>query len=195
MNKEIRINPDLFNTSKKNKTKRNVGNNAVKRALLESINKDALKDLELLTQPKEPKIEEPKVQEPVKEAEVNESVKQADVKENTNFGCLKHGNLPTLRQGKQKTVKSYMMFGKHNKTVRIWIKDKNTYKQIDKEEKQIDKQSISEIREYLIKRNLYKIGSSAPDDVLREIYKNAFLTGNIENKNSDTLIHNYLNES
>jgi hypothetical protein len=180
MNKEIIINPDLFSTTKKNKTKRNVGNNAVKRALLKNINNDALTDLELLTEPKPEVNVEPIESEPI-------------TKE--TFGCLKNGTKPTVRQGKQKTVKQYMNFGRHNKTIRVWIKDKQIYKQIDKEMKQLDKHSMSDIREYLIKRNLYKIGSTAPDDVLREIYKNAYLTGNIENKNSDTLIHNYLNEN
>ena len=55
------------------------------------------------------------------------------------------------------------------------------------------KKCLSEIKEYLRKHNLIKIGSSAPEAVLRQIYENSFLAGNIYNKNPDNLLHNYLN--
>jgi hypothetical protein len=48
------------------------------------------------------------------------------------------------------------------------------------------------IRDYLLKRGLYKIGSTAPDDVLRKIYEESYTTGDVENKNSELLLHNYL---
>lgn len=211
MNKEIKINPDLF-FPKKNKTlKRNMGSNAIKKALLETIaNKDILKDLELLTlKPDKPEVkpevkpdkpDKPEVKPKVtlnenSTLEVNNSEKH--IKVDTSYGCLKNGNKPTLRQSQSKqskTLKHYTTFGKHNTTVRILIKDKDTYKHIEKEKKQLDKHSMSDIREYLQKRKLYKVGSTAPDDVLRELYKNSYLTGDIENKNSEILIHNYLNE-
>ena len=68
------------------------------------------------------------------------------------------------------------------------------YSQIEKIEKKLDKHTMTDIRNYLRTRKLYKIGSTAPDEVLREIYKNAYLTGNVENNSSETLVHNYLNE-
>jgi hypothetical protein len=78
--------------------------------------------------------------------------------------------------------------------VRVLLKDKDTHAKIAKDKKKLDKHSMSDIRTYLKTRKLYKIGSTAPDDVLREIYKNAYLTGNVENNNKDTLVHNFLND-
>ena len=41
---------------------------------------------------------------------------------------------------------------------------------------------------------MIKAGSIAPNNVLRKMYEDIYLTGNIENKNSDYLIHNFVND-
>ena len=51
---------------------------------------------------------------------------------------------------------------------------------------------MDKIREYLLKRGLYKIGSNAPDDLLRKIYEESYTTGEVENKNTELLLHNFL---
>ena len=45
-----------------------------------------------------------------------------------------------------------------------------------------------------IKKYLLKVGSKAPPDVLRRIYEDVHLTGEVTNKNTETLLHNYLSE-
>ena len=185
MNKEIKISPELF--SRKNKTLKKPNSN-LKRDLLKSLaqkENDTLKELEtLITPEKEPE------KEPV---EINVHV--TPDKGDTSYGCLKNGTKPTFRQLKiTKTVKQYTSFGKSADTVRVLIKDKDSYAKIEKDKKKLDRHSMTDIRNYLKTRKLYKIGSTAPDDVLRTIYKDANLTGNVENINSDTLVHNYLND-
>ena len=191
MNKEIKINPDLFSSFKKNKTVKKP-NKQLKKELLQKLTNnevDVLNELESLTNPTEKT--EPEV-EPIEESE--QPVKK---EKEPLHGCLKNGTKPTLRQLKQipKTLKQYTSFGKKNNTVRVLIKDKITYAKIDKDIKKLDKHSMTDIRTYLREKKLYKVGSTAPDDVLREIYKNAQLTGNVENKNDETMVHNYLNET
>jgi hypothetical protein len=44
----------------------------------------------------------------------------------------------------------------------------------------------------LAARNLYTPGSNAPEEVLREIYRNAYLAGNISNTNPQVMIDNYM---
>ena len=53
---------------------------------------------------------------------------------------------------------------------------------------------MTQVRNYLRTRKLYTVGSTAPDDLLREIYVNTHLTGNIENSNPQTLIQNFLKD-
>lgn len=182
MSKEIKMDPVfLGNKRAKTQKQKKPSGSELKKALLESLSSpDLLEGLESVSQEK--KTEASNVTS-------NEIPK-------TTYGCLKNGSLPTLRQLKRSnnTVKQYASFGKSKGTVRVLIKDREMYAKIDRDKKKIDKRTMPDIREYLRKRGLYKIGSSAPDDILREIYKNAILTGEVENNNSSTLMHNFLNE-
>ena len=179
MSKEIKMDP-VFLGNKRAKTQKQKKPSGIelKKALLESLSSpDLLEGLESVSQEK-------------KEASNVDEIPKS------TYGCLKNGSLPTFRQLKRtsNTVKQYASFGKSKGTVRVLIKDREMYAKIDRDKKKIDKRTMPDIREYLRKRGLYKIGSSAPDDILREIYKNAILTGEVENNNSSTLMHNFLNE-
>ena len=46
----------------------------------------------------------------------------------------------------------------------------------------------------LRKHNLTKIGSSAPEHILRAMYENSYLTGDVKNKNPEILLHNWSKE-
>ena len=63
---------------------------------------------------------------------------------------------------------------------------------MENEKKTLKKHSIPKIKAYLKEHNLLKIGSYAPNDVIRELYENAMLSGNITNNNKDILVHNFL---
>jgi hypothetical protein len=53
---------------------------------------------------------------------------------------------------------------------------------------------IGEVRKYLIKNGFIKIGSIAPNDVLRKIYETATLIcGDVTNHNPDNLLYNFMN--
>ena len=55
---------------------------------------------------------------------------------------------------------------------------------------------IQEVRKFLIKKGFIKIGSNAPNNVLRKMYESVSLVcGEIENHNPDTLLFNFLNDS
>jgi len=85
--------------------------------------------------------------------------------------------------------------GKHkNGTVSVLIKNAKTRRKIQTEQALLKQKSISDIKIYLREKNLLKVGSEVPNDVLRQIYENAILAGDVTNKSKDTLIHNYFNE-
>ena len=92
------------------------------------------------------------------------------------------------------TTKKYKL-GK-NKTQRlvgVLIKNKDTRKRVSKEKENLKKKTIVEVKNYLKKCNLLKSGSDAPPDVLRTMYEQAVLTGDVTNKAKDTLVHNFYN--
>ena len=72
-----------------------------------------------------------------------------------------------------------------NKTLRNRISTK----------KQLLKQTpIQDVKKYLIKHGLIRIGSVTPNDVLRKMYESLSLVcGEVHNHNPDTLLYNYIN--
>ena len=95
----------------------------------------------------------------------------------------------------KKTIKIFKL-GKNAKKaeVGVLIKSSMTRKVVQNEQKILRKKCLVEIKQYLRKHNLIKVGSSAPEDVLRKIYEDSFLAGNIYNKNPANLLYNYLND-
>ena len=190
--KEIRISPELIDR-KKNKTLKKPTGKQLKKELLQRLSQgsDLIQELDALTKEPDTK-EEINIETEIKETK---EIKEKDEKEPT-FGCLKNGTKPTFRQLQTpKTVKQYSSFGKKNDTVRVLIKDKSTYDGIHRDVEKLKKHNMNKIRNFLRTKRLYKVGSTAPDDVLREIYVNVSLTGEIENKGSDTMLHNYLHDT
>ena len=85
--------------------------------------------------------------------------------------------------------------GKHaNGKVSVLIKNAQTRRKVQTEQALLKQKSILDIKNHLRSKNLLKVGSEAPNDVLRQIYEQSILAGQIENKAKDTLIHNYFNE-
>ena len=91
-----------------------------------------------------------------------------------------------------KTIKITETFGKRNGKVSIHIKNNENKQILENEKKTLKKHSIPKIKAYLKEHNLLKIGSYAPNDVIRELYENAILSGDITNNNKDILVHNFL---
>ena len=92
-----------------------------------------------------------------------------------------------------KTVKYRL--GKLPDKVAVLIKDCKTRKRVQHEHGALKTQSILEVKNYLRGKNLLKSGSNAPNDVLRQLYEQSILAGDVENTGKETLMHNFFYES
>jgi hypothetical protein len=95
----------------------------------------------------------------------------------------------------RKTKKKRFRIGKHDDVVGVLLKNKQTQRHIQSEHLSLKQKTIGEIRKYLYDHHLLKIGSNAPPDVLRRMYEDAILTGDVKNTNKDVLLHNFMSGS
>jgi hypothetical protein len=92
-----------------------------------------------------------------------------------------------------KTIRKKYTLGKSKtkNVVSVMIKNKGTQKKIIDAQRELKKTNIEQIKKYLVDQNLIKMGSNAPNDILRKMYESAFMTGEIKNADADILLHNY----
>jgi hypothetical protein len=138
------------------------------------------------------------------------------------YGILKNGNKPTYRtymnnnnnnigisnntsientilnsssndSTTNETNKIKLGLNYRKRTAKVQIRGKKSRRKIKKQIKEYDKESITEIKNFLYNNSLIKCGTNAPHDVLRELYKSAKLTGKVKNSNGEVLLHNYFN--
>ena len=111
----------------------------------------------------------------------------------TNPKVIVPSKKPRFKKRVTKTLKYSL--GKHkNGKVSVLIKNAKTRRKIQTEQALLRQKTIPEIKTYLRTKNLLKVGSEVPNDVLRQMYESAILAGDVTNKSKDTLIHNYFHE-
>ena len=190
------INADtLFKLKKEKKQLKNPSVSSIKRALLKKI-----ADKETIPPPIEQSV--------IELEQITKTTPEAPQPKEPQYSCIKNGSKPTYRQMnrtlKSKTenpevkniVKHYSDFGKTRKRkISVFIKNTTDRKDVEDEIKILDTQELSLIKEYLINKELIKVGSLAPESLMRELYKNSILAGDIYNKNPNNLIHNFVNSN
>ena len=76
--------------------------------------------------------------------------------------------------------------------VSVLLSNRTLRKQVNQRKSDIQNTPMSDIRAFLIKRGLVKVGTVAPNNVLRKMYEDAMLTcGEVYNHNSDILVYNF----
>jgi len=93
---------------------------------------------------------------------------------------------------KHRTIRRKITLGKHKNRVGVLIKNRKTRKNIEKEMNTLRKKSMVQVKKYLRKHNLIKIGCAAPDSMLRDMFTDIYSSGDVYNKNPDILLHNYV---
>ena len=93
-----------------------------------------------------------------------------------------------------KTEKIKVGKNKKTRTVQVWIPCSHTRKQRSELQDSLRKTNLNTLKNYLKQRHLVKVGSSAPTNLLRQIYENAKAYGDVINENKQNLLHNYEKE-
>ena len=99
-----------------------------------------------------------------------------------------------IKQKTKKTKKTTYNLGRKDQNISILIKNNKTRRNIKREHGLLKQKPLQDIKRYLYERNLLKIGSSTPNDVLRTLYEQSILAGDITNTNNAVTVHNYLNK-
>ena len=126
-----------------------------------------------------------------------ETIKNKYNNENTELTELTIEEEPPIINKKRRhriTKTRKYTLGRTGSKVSVLIKNAKTRKLVQHELALLRQKGIPEIKTFLRKKNLLKVGSDAPNDVLRQIYEQSVLSGDIENKAKDVLIHNYMNK-
>jgi hypothetical protein len=105
-------------------------------------------------------------------------------------------NPAAMAARKQKrTIKRTFRVGKskvHPK-VGVLLGNKTLRTQVLAKKQEVRETPIEEIRRYLIRRGFVRVGSTCPNDVLRQMYESAMMMGGeINNHNPHNMVYNYL---
>ena len=172
-----------------------------------------IKPIELQIETQELQIKPEKIQiqndnqdtqvKPVIYSYANEASNHSD----TNLNTMNTTSLETLKSSEEdsislhipkinRTTRTYKYtLGKKNgaRHIGLLIKNRETQKKIKQEVSQLKQQPIQEIKNYLRTKNLIKLGSQAPNDVLRKLYEDSILAGEVTNNNASNLVYNFIN--
>ena len=96
----------------------------------------------------------------------------------------------------KKLIKRFILGkNKNTKKVAILIKNKKTRRLINKDCNFLKRKNLKQIKSVLVKNALIKVGTQAPEKLLREMYMSRYLAGDIRNgggKNAEEiLMHNW----
>ena len=100
-------------------------------------------------------------------------------------------DIPKLRRI-TRTYKYKLGKKKDKRHIGLLIKNRETQKRIKEEVSNLKQKDIQNIKNYLREKNLIKLGSQAPNDVLRKLYEDSILSGEVTNTNNNNLLYNYL---
>jgi len=93
----------------------------------------------------------------------------------------------------EKEYKKPVLVGKNkkNKTVHVLIPCHKTRKLRSDQGELYKKTNLTTVKNYLKQHKLMKVGSTAPTNLIREIYENAKCFGDVINTNKHNLLHNF----
>ena len=118
--------------------------------------------------------------------------------ENVKNDAIKNDAIKNhIKKRTKQTITRRFTLGKSKQGTHIGVllKDKKTRKKVLQAQKELKKTDMNDIKKYLHTRGLVRIGSTAPSDILRKMYEDTMLAGEISNNQGDILLHNIINST
>jgi hypothetical protein len=145
----------------------------------------------------EPKINEPEsILKPInlevnpEPIELNMESSQTDEQNNVDLEISETENEPIQIH---RIVKRKYTLGKNKNKVGVLMKSKKTKKNIIEFTKELRKIPNEDVKKNLRACGLIKVGSTAPPEILRKIFENVKMAGDVINEDKDILLHNLIN--
>ena len=130
------------------------------------------------------------------ETKINDGMRRMSELSQRNDILNKLSNNKPKKLKRKKTLRRTYKVGRSSVAPKIGVLVSNkTLRNRISTKKQLLKQTpIQDVKKYLIKHGLIRIGSVTPNDVLRKMYESLSLVcGEVHNHNPDTLLYNYIN--
>ena len=125
----------------------------------------------------------------------NEEKGEKREKPENEINNSKSNRATKIRKRMRKTITKRFKLGKQGNVVGVLIKNNDTRKKIQKEHGLLKNKNLSDVKKFLVEQKLMKIGSTAPPNVIRKIYEDSVLTGEVENVGKDVILHNFLEQN
>ena len=79
--------------------------------------------------------------------------------------------------------------------ISVLVSNRTIRNRISTEAQLLKQTPIYDVKKYLIKKGLIKVGTIAPNDVLRKMYETtSLICGEIQNHNPENLLYNFIND-
>jgi len=133
----------------------------------------------------------------IMEQKINESLKRLDDINQTKSKLeeFKEKMRPKIMKQKKTRKRTYKV-GKSRTVpkISVLVSNKTIRKDITTKTQLLKQVPIQDIKKYLMKKGFIKVGSVAPNDVLRKMYESSILIcGEIQNHNPENLLYNFMN--
>jgi hypothetical protein len=118
-------------------------------------------------------------------------VKGSEIRQTMN---LAEKMKPPLLQRQQRTVRRTYHVGKSKSQVSVLVSNKTIRNRVRAKTHEIRQKPLEDVKRYLIQKGFVRVGTTAPNDVLRKMYESAqLICGEIQNHNPENLLFNFLN--
>jgi len=97
---------------------------------------------------------------------------------------------------RKKIFKRTYHIGRCKSGIGVLVSNKTIRSRISTEAQLLKQTPIHDVRKFLIKRGFIKVGTNAPNDVLRKMYESVSLVcGEVQNHNQENLLYNFINDT